>query len=116
MNTNIINLDGEQITVTQYGADDFDISFRVGDFSVRGSMLDVVKTFAEWQWCELDEPVVSFEHNDRTISNPWIDESARFPLDSAEASETYGLDNVFRFIIDACLLLRPTGTETEATV
>lgn len=107
MNTNIINIDGEHITVTQYGANDFDIHFDVGDFSVRGTMLDVIRTFAEWQASVLDEPVVSFPWQDRTISDPWLDPSARFPLTSAQASEQYGLDNVLQFIIDACAVLRP---------
>ena len=74
-------------------------------------MLDIVKTFAEWQASVLDEPVVSFAWLDRTISNPWIDPSARFPLDSQQSADTYGIDNVLQFIIDACAILRPTDTE-----
>ena len=107
MNTNTITIGGEHITVRQYGDNDYSIHFLLGDFSVRGTMLDIVKAFAEWQWCELDEPVVSFEYLDRNISNPWVDESARFPLDSKESADTYGLENVLQFIIDACILLRP---------
>ncbi len=104
-------IDGERITVTKHGENDFDIFFEEGDFSVRGTMLDVVKTFAEWQASVLDEPVVSFAWLDRTISNPWLDPSARFPLDSQQSADTYGIDNVLQFIIDACALLRPTDTE-----
>lgn len=107
MNTNNFTLDGEQITVTCHGDNDYDIFFEEGDFSVRGTMLDVIRTFAEWQASVLDEPVVSFPWQDRTISDPWLDPSARFPLTSAQASEQYGLDNVLQFIIDACAVLRP---------
>ena len=74
-------------------------------------MLDVVKTFAEWQASVLDEPIVSFPWQDRTISDPWLDPSARFQLDNPTACRTYGEDNVLQFIIDACALLRPTDTE-----
>ena len=108
MKTKTINLDGEHITVTEHGDNDYDIHFHLGDFAVRGSMLDVVRTFAEWQASVLDEPVVSFDYKDRTISNPWIDESARFPLDTVEATVTYGVENVMQFVMDACDLLRPT--------
>ena len=114
MDTNTITLGGEHITVTRHGENDFDIFFEEGDFSVRGTMLDVVKTFAEWQASVLDEPVVSFPWQDRTISDPWLDPSARFPLDSKESVTTYGLENVLQFIIDACIVLRPTDDRKEA--
>lgn len=107
MNTNTFTLDGERITVTCYGDNDYDIFFEEGDFSVRGTMLDVVKTFAEWQNAVMDEPAVSFEWNGIEISNPWLDDSFRFPIDSPTACRTYGEDNVLQFIIDACVLLRP---------
>lgn len=112
MNTNIITLDGERITVTRHGDNDYDIFFEEGDFSVRGTILDVVKTFAEWQASVLDEPVVSFPWQDRTISDPWLDPSARFTLNTPTACKTYGEENVLQFIIDAYSLLRP---ETEVT-
>lgn len=107
MNTNTFTLDGERITVTCHGDNDYDIFFEEGDFSVRGTMLDVVKTFAEWQASVMTEPAVSFSWQDRTISDPWLDPSARFPLDSPTACTTYGEENVLQFIIDACILLRP---------
>lgn len=102
----VITLDGERVTVTQHGANDYSISFDVGDYSVRGSMLDIIRTFAEWQTSVMDEPVVSFPWKDRSISDPWLDPSARFPLDSPTACDTYGTENVLQFIIDACALLR----------
>lgn len=110
-NTRTITLDGESITVTQHGKDDYSIVFDVGDFSVRGTLLDVVKTFAEWQQSVMDEPVVSFEWHGIEISNPWLDDSFRFPIDSTTACDTYGEDNVLQFIMDACSLLRPDKTE-----
>lgn len=106
-NTKTITLDGERITVTKHAENDFDIFFADGDFSVRGTMLDVVKTFAEWQWSEMAEPAVSFEYGDQAISNPWIDPSARFPLSDLKACDTYGTDNVLQFIFDSCDLLTP---------
>lgn len=104
---NTFTLDGERITVTQHGGNDYDIYFRNANFSERGTMLDVVRAFADWQMWQTSEPFVSFDWQDRTISNPWIDPSARFPLNSSEACDTYGTDNVLQFIIDACSLLRP---------
>ena len=108
MNIKTITLDGERITVEQFGRDDLSITFNVADFSVRGTMLDIIRTFAEWQYSVLAEPAVSFEYGDQSISNPWVDPSARFPLTSAQASNTYGLENLLQFIIDACDLLRPS--------
>ena len=102
-----VTIDGETIAVTKHGNRDYSIAFEVGDYSVRGTLLDVVKTFAEWQASVLPEPAVSFEWQDRAISDPWLDPSARFPLDCTQAVVTYGEDNVLQFIIDACALLRP---------
>lgn len=48
MNTKIIIIDGEQITVTQHSFDDYDIYFHSDDYSVRGSSFDVFETFADW--------------------------------------------------------------------
>ena len=115
MNTKTITIDGEQITVTQYGENDFDIHFRDDDWSERGTMLDVVKAFADWQQSVgLGDPVVWFDYNDMAITNPWIDDTGRFPLDSKESADKYGLENVLQFIIDACMLLRPTDDRGEA--
>jgi hypothetical protein len=107
MNTKTITLDGERITVERFGQDDYCIAFDEADCSVRGTMLDIVRSFAEWQFSVMAEPAVSFEHGDQTISNPWIDTSARFPLTSTQASDTYGLENLLQFIMDAVELLRP---------
>lgn len=107
MHTKTITLDGERITVEQFGQNDYAISFDEADCSVRGTMLDVVKTFAEWQYSVMAEPAVSFEYSDQSISNPWIDPSARFPLSDFEACETYGTGNVLQFVFDSCDLLTP---------
>ena len=107
MEQRIMNIDGGFVITEKHGKNDYSIFFQSLDCSVRGTLLDIIKAFAEWQWSELDEPMVSFEYNDQTISNPWIDTSARFPLDDASACAEYGEDNVFQFIIDACSLLRP---------
>ena len=105
-----ITLDGERITVTRHGHDDYDIYFNLWDYSVRGSFLDVVRTFAEWQTSVMDEPAVSFEWLDRSISDPWLDPSARFQLGDIQAVETYGIDNVMTFILNATDLLQPAPT------
>ena len=107
MITKTLTINGVTIVITRFDAHDFDIYFDDIDTSVRGSMLDVVQAFAEWQASSLDKPAVSFDWLDRTISNPWIDPSARFPLDCTKAVETYGAENVMRFVMDACDLLRP---------
>ena len=114
MKTKTIILDGEHITVTKHTHDDYNISFERDDFSVRGSALDIIRSFAEWQQGRLDEPVVSFEWRDMSISNPWIDPSARFPLDNQRSALTYGVDNLLRFIRDAGELLRPDDEREEA--
>ena len=112
-NQKVLSLDGNIIVVTKHGTDDYDIYFEGDDDSVRGTMLDVVKAFAEWQWSVLDTPAVSFDFDetDQEISNPWMDTSARFDLTDIEAYEKYGADNLLRFISDACDLLRPDETE-----
>lgn len=107
MNQKSFTIDGEYITVTQHGQNDYDIYFRNADFGERGTLLDVVRAFADWQSWNTSEPSVSFDWQDRTISDPWLDPSARFPLSSAESCDTYGMDNVLQFVIDACELLRP---------
>jgi len=64
--------------------------------------------YAQWSLTE-DEPfsflqterAVSFEFNDMDITNPWIDESARFPLNDRQAVSTYGEINVGKFILEA---------------
>lgn len=109
--TRTITLDGEHITVTRHRPYDYTISFEVGDYSVRGRMLDIVMAFAEWQASVMDEPVVSFEWLDRSISDPWLDPSARFPLSCIQATDTYGEDNVLQFIADVCELIRPDESE-----
>lgn len=111
METKTIMLDGERITVTKHDTKDYSICFEIGDYSVRGSLLDIVETFAEWQASVMTDPAVSFPWQDRTISDPWLDPSARFPLDCTQASDTYGVENVMQFIIDACDLLRPDRKE-----
>ena len=42
---------------------------------------------------------ISFEYQDMNITNPWIDESARFELTDAKAVETYGEENIGKFIL-----------------
>mgnify|MGYP007092172972 CR=1 FL=1 len=112
MNTKTITIYDEHITVTKHGDNDYEIYFTHADYSVRGTMLDVVQAFAEWQASSsLDDPAISFDWLDRTISNPWIDPSARFPLDWSQACETYGIENVMQFVIDACDLLRTDKKE-----
>lgn len=107
MNRKTITVDGVSITVTEHDENDYDIYFDDIDCSVRGTMLDVVRSFAEWQQ-EAEFPAVWFDFEGQAITNPWIDSSARFPLDTVDASVYYGAENVMRFIMDACSLLRPS--------
>lgn len=106
-----ITIGSEHITVTRHRAYDYSIAFDVADFSVRGRMLDVVQTFAEWQRVCLDCPVVSFEYDGQDIGDPWCDPSGRFPHDCVQATDTYGEDNVLQFIADVCELIRPNERE-----
>ena len=111
MNTKTITIYDEHITVTKHGDNDYEIYFTHADCSVRGTMLDVVMTFADWQQSTGYVPVVSFDYDGVEISNPWLDESGRFPLDCSQACDTYGIDNVMQFVIDACDLLRTDKKE-----
>lgn len=103
--TKTILHDGERITFTRHGNNDFSLCFEVADYSVRGTMIDMVKTFAEWQ-NTTDNPPVTFPFHDREICNPWVDTSARFSLTDTDAVACYGIENVLRFIMDVCDLLR----------
>lgn len=112
MKNKTLHIDDETITVTKHGENDYSIAFDVFDYSVRGTLLDVVKAFAEWQVCTVDStplPAVYFDDDDSdvTICNPWTDRTGRFDLDDTQAIETYGVDNVLKFIMDATALLRP---------
>lgn len=64
---------------------------------------EIVKAFAyenlEMQ-AEGEENLVGFEFNGIYIVNPWVDETGRFDLSDEKAIETYGLDNVLKFICD----------------
>lgn len=108
MKKKTLTLNGETITVTQHGDNDFDISFRNADFSVRGSMLDIIQAFGDWQMNDnLDNPSVCFDYDGIAICNPFYDETGRFDLDIISAVNEYGENNVLQFIMDACSLLRP---------
>ena len=106
MDKTTMNIGGYPVVTERHGENDYSICFPVQDYSVRGTMLDNVKAFAEWQWSNLTDPLISFEHGDQRISNPWIDHSARFQLDNEKACMEYGEDNILQFIIDACIILR----------
>lgn len=61
-------------------------------------LLDRITAFAHANMNRNDDnPSVYFEHNGMAITNPWIDESARFPLDDIGAVKEYGLENVIDF-------------------
>lgn len=64
-----------------------------------GTMVDVVKHFAHWQ-CDNDRALVGFddEKSGQYITDPWTDRTGRFPLSNEGACETYGTDNVLRFV------------------
>ena len=112
MNTKTITLGGEHITVTRFDTDDYKIFFENEHRTVRGSMLDIIKEFAEWQMCEFQEdPAVYFDYEDIAICNPWYEQTGRFPLSDYEASAYYGLENLLKFIMDACEFLRPDNEE-----
>lgn len=69
-----------------------------------GDLLDAIREFAYLNCNVSESPLVSFEHNGMAITNPWIDESARFPLSDAQAVETYGLENIIDFCEQVCEL------------
>ena len=64
--------------------------------------------YAQWSLSEdasspfiRSDVAISFDYHDMNITNPWIDESARFPLSDAEAISTYGEVNIGLFILMA---------------
>lgn len=73
----------------------------------KGTLTDIIKAFADWQWTVADPYPVFFyfEETGQDIPNPWIDPSGRFPLDTVEAVKEYGAENVTKFISDATIYL-----------
>ena len=60
-------------------------------------MMQKIKEFAEHNWSAEDENVVSVEHLDQAVSNPWMDRSGRFALTDEGAIKEWGLDVVMDF-------------------
>ena len=77
------------------------------DLGITEIELEAVKEFAEKQWEDFENiekenrPYVSFEYQGMDITNPWIDESGRFPLSDADAISEYGLINIKKFCTEA---------------
>ena len=74
----------------------------------KGTLTDIIKAFADWQWTVALDPCpvfFFFEETGQDISNPWIDPSGRFPLDTVDAVKEYGAENVTKFIADATIYM-----------
>lgn len=76
----------------------------LGDKNIPSTPEDLAREYAYRQWeaeaADEDENpnAVSFEYEGQSITNPWIDPSARFPYTTAEAIKKYGRENVENFI------------------
>lgn len=69
-------------------------------------MLEQIRRFAEHNYDRLysADPAeeakgvdISFDYKGQSISNPWLDQSARFELNTEKAAATYGAANVISF-------------------
>lgn len=99
----------DTVTITRYGDDDFDIFWHNGDCSVRGTATDILDEFCDGKLSEIKElaykmwsekpenPEVYVEAKGMALCNPWIDTSARFPLNDADAIKEWGMREVFTF-------------------
>ncbi len=101
----------DTVTIRQNRYDDFDIYFANADCSLRGSANDIlnelaqgelekVRDFASENFCkETGQLTVTHEQSCTSVSSPWMDTSARFLLDDADALFTWGIKTVVDFII-----------------
>ena len=60
-----------------------------------------MKEFAEGENFDNPESDICFEYKGQDITNPFIDESARFPLTDEQAVEKYGEENIRNFFEQA---------------
>lgn len=107
----------DTVTVTKHGYDDFDIYFHNGDCSVRGTATDIlqeltqnelhsIKEFAIENFSKEDDQLtVASEPSGIAVSNPWMDASARFSLDDADAFFHWNIQVVVDFCIQVMEVL-----------
>lgn len=99
----------DTVTITLHEEGYYDIYFDNGDWSLSGSATDVlneltedcleqVKAFAEKNF-SANDPALVVETGDISVTNPWVDESARFPLTDEQAMVTWGI----RVVVDFCI-------------
>lgn len=70
--------------------------------------LKEIKRFANITWGDEEREVVA-DHPETAVTNPWMDESARFELDDIEAVKTWGLETV----LDYCMKVAEKINEEE---
>lgn len=70
-------------------------------------LLDKIKIFAEENWMkDPDEPdVIKADHPEIAVTDPWLDESGRFPLTDEEAVKEWGLVAIIDFCEKALKVL-----------
>lgn len=61
------------------------------------TMLEKVKAFAEKNFSLPEAKQVSVETDEFNVTNPWIDQSGRFPLTDEQAVREWGLETVIAF-------------------
>ena len=106
MKQKTIQTRSDTLTITMHDENDYSIAFDIGDYSVRGTGLDIIRSFAEWQQATGEQQVTLYhEPTNQDITNPWLDPSGRFELTCKQSADTYGVDNVISFIHEASLYL-----------
>lgn len=79
--------------------------------------LKQIKEFAEWNWNNaLDYEQLIIETDFVGLSNPWIDQSGRFPLNDEGAVKAWGLDKVINFCWEASIVIEVQGNLIPITV
>ncbi len=70
--------------------------------------ISIIRQLADWQFEQLNNDhessvIVSIEHEESctAVCDPWIDDSARFPLSNEEAKKMWGEDLYKEFILEA---------------
>ena len=83
------------------------LQLTITKYSEQGEeMLEQIRRFVEHNYDRLYsiDPAeeakgvdISFDYGGQSISNPWLDQSARFELSAEQAAATYGAANVISF-------------------
>jgi aspartate carbamoyltransferase catalytic subunit len=75
--------------------------------------VEKVREFAETENFNNPESNICFEYQGQDITNPFIDESARFPLTDEQAVKKYGEENIRSFFEQAITHLEKSAEKSS---